>query len=220
MKEILGKKYKWNDELQQYEFVELGRKKGDKVKKSNNKIYKDCNKKKNIGGLAVKSGTQKPRPVILKHEKYGVCFTFPSLNECARKLGCHAIDVSKHIESGQLINGFIVEEKIDCKELEMSVKNDLESMAEIISALKSGKEVYRKKKSGGDWERVKCGMCDFVNYDYKIGSKLFDICVSTRISEDLKNKLDELVERKGLSVNALFKDKLREIIINELTERN
>ena len=205
MKEINGKKYKWNDNLQQYELVEFGRPKKELKMKN----------KKNIGGLAVKSGKQKPRPVVLKTEKHGICFVFPSLNECARKLGVHAIDVSNAIKNGKCINNFIVEEKIDCVESVTPMKNDLENMMKIISALGSGQEVYCKKKSGGDWERVKCGACDFINYDYKIGCKMSDITVSVRIDECLKNKLDRLAKSKGISINSLLKDKLKKIIIEE-----
>jgi hypothetical protein len=172
-------------------------------------------KRKNIGGLAVKSGKQKPRTVVLKTEKYGTCFVFPSLNECARKLGVHAIDVSNAIKNRKRINNFIVEEKIDCAESAIPIENDLENMKKIIFALESGQEVYCKKKSGGDWERVKCGACDFINYDYKIGCKMSDVTVSIRVDEHLKNKLKGLAKSKGISINTLLKDKLKKIVIEE-----
>lgn len=275
MKEINGKKYKWNDYLQQYELVELGRPKKElkmnNAKKWNRrkvrvmaKSVDGCSedlffdsimdasrrfgvavstifdymktgkeysgytferveeiplaveeKRKNIGGLAVKSWKTKSRPVVLKTEKNGICFVFSSLNECAKKLGVHPMDVSNAIKSGKHINNFIVEEKIDCKESVTPMKNDLENMKKIISAFESGQEVYCKKKSGGDWERAKYGACDFINYDYKIGCKMSNITVSVSVDEYLKNKLEGLAKSKGISINSLLKDKLKKIIIEE-----
>lgn len=271
---INGKKYKWNDNLQQYELVEFGRHKKDlKMEKikyynevhvqakpidgcsaslffnsiteaskrfgvvastifsymKNGKSYKGYTferveempisalvKRKNIGGMGIKSGIHKPRPVVLKHKKYGTLFEFPSFNECARKLGVHSCDVSNSIRNGKPINDFIVEEKIDCMKSVTSMNNDLENMMNIISALKRGDKVYYKKKSGGDWELVKCGACDFINYDYKIGCKMSNIVIAIEIDEISKNKLNKLAKNKGVSINSLFKDKLKNIVINEL----
>lgn len=196
MKKINGKKYKWNDYLQQYELVELGRPKKElkmeEIEKSNkhNKVHVQA---KPVDGCSA-------------------CLFFDSITEASKRFGVAVSTIFAYMKNGKDYDGYTFER---VEEIPLMMKNDLENMMNIISALKSGQKVYRKKKSGGDWELVKCGACDFINYDYKIGCKMSDIVVSIRIDECLKDKLDKLAKSKGISINSLLKDKLKKIIIEE-----
>lgn len=196
MKEINGKKYKWNDDLQQYEVVEFGRPKKE-LKMDNTKKW----------------SREKVRVMAKSVDGCSEDLFFDSIMDTSKRFGIAVSTIFNYMKTGKEYNGYTFE-RVE----EQSVESvaSIENMMKIVSAMKSGEKVYCKKKSGGNWELVKCGACDFINYDYKIGCKTSNITVSVGIDECLKNKLDRLVKVKGVSINSLLKDKLKKIVIEEL----
>ena len=189
MKKINGKKYKWNDYLQQYELVEFGRPKKELKMKN-----------------AKKWSRRKVRVMAKSVDSCSEDLFFDSIMDASRRFGVVASTIFDCMKTGKEFSGYT---------FKRVGGNDLENMKKIISALESGQVVYCKKKSGGDWELVKCGACDFINYDYKIGCKMSNVTVSVCVDEYLKNKLERLAKSKGISINFLLKDKLKKIIIEE-----
>lgn len=194
--------YRWNDDLCQYELIKTNDVKGSK------EVMKQKHNKRKVMAEAVNDGD--------------VDLFFDSMTEASEKFNVQVSTIFNYMKSGKIYKGYKFKDVCETPLKESVNNDDFDYMRKIISAIKNGKRVERRKKCDGsnyrNYESVNSALCDFENYEYRIVGEYSKIMISDCIESDLKIKLIDIASKKKCSINALFKGKVNDFALSVLKE--